>query len=184
MRLIQAYTALGAAEAPAETLETARKIAVWMQRRGYTLRTSGEPGIPRAFEAGVTWPSALEVILPESPYHGRTASPVGPAYIADTASFQAAQKLLASIENSSTTSTDDAAIAMVLQILGRDLESPSDFVVLWKQPDDRDTSGRTRTLRAIAHTANIPVWNLAIPSEAAQLRKLLRDIDLENQQIL
>ena len=58
------------------------------------------------------------------------------------------------------------------QVLGKDLETPSEFIICWTK-DGQATGGTGQALR-IAKKNNIPVFNLYNPDATEQLKDYIR----------
>ena len=156
------YTGVGSRSAPSEILIFMREIAVYLHRLGYTLRSGGADGADSAFEKGAferkeiyyasdATPDAMEIARKHHPAWNRCS--------------EYARRLHA---------------RNAFQILGKDLNSPSSFVICWT-PDgaysDRMRSiktGGTGTAISIASTYGVPVFNLKYAPHLARLRKKLQ----------
>lgn len=123
--------------------------ASWFERMGFVLRSGGALGADRAYEAGVTNPDMKEIfyrddVCDEALY---IASQIHPKW---SACNSIARSLHA---------------RNIYQVLGRDLKTPVSFIECWT-PDGSDGSfssmatGGTRTAIVLAHSRDIPVFNL------------------------
>lgn len=147
-RNVKYYTGVDSRQTPKEVLELMTKIAVYLDKEGYILRSGGADGADKAFEKGSTHreiykanDATIEAMEMAAKYHGNwfACSPY-------------AKKLHG---------------RNVFQVLGRDLKTPSEFVVCWTQDgcekhEDRSfITGGTGTAISVASEHGITVWNLA-----------------------
>lgn len=143
------YTGVGSRKTPATICAKLTLVASILERRGFTLRSGGAKGADSAFEAGVK--SAKQIF-----YHHED--------ICEEAFYIAKQI------HPAWSACDDVAKRLharnVYQVLGKDLQTPSDFVLCWT-PDGSDGSfssrvtGGTRTAIVLAYQRDIPVFNFA-----------------------
>lgn len=150
------YAGIGSRETPEDILGMMRDIAKALALRGYTLRSGGAQGADQAFEYGTPACYDMEIFVPWSGFENKpdlmklTPGELGNAMkIAEqfhpnwAACSQGARKL---------------HTRNVFQVLGRDLQSPSKFVICWTR-DGKATGGTGQALR-IAEHHKIPIINL------------------------
>jgi hypothetical protein len=152
------YTGIGSRETPRDVLDRMIAFAVKAATIGLILRSGGAPGADMAFENGCA--GLAEIYLPWRRFQ-QNPSPLFPpseAAIAIAAQFHPAwhkcsrpARLLHG-RNSH-------------QILGRDLATPSEFVVCWTK-DGLRGGGTGQALR-IAEHFGIPIYDLAITDPPA-----------------
>lgn len=144
------YAGIGSRKTPAHILDCMEVISMQLYDRGYWLRSGGAIGADQAFEkcAG----SRAEIFLPTKDYPMWTE--------VFTMHFH----------------PNPAALSVVgwqlmcrnaMQILGRDGNTPVDFVVCWTK--DGKASGGTGQAIRIAKEFDIPVYNLYNNNEVSQL---------------
>lgn len=144
------FTGIGSRETPSSMLVFMKALGAWFAQRGFTLRSGGAIGADRAFEAGhmrYAPPTLREIYRP-------LAVP--------TWAYTEAEKYL-DWSWARWADTTRALIARNMQqILGRDGDSPTRFVLYWTANDDGASpqSGGTRYAVRCAHAHNIPTLNL------------------------
>lgn len=170
------YAGIGSRRTPQPALTAMRATAENLSAKGYTMRSGHAPGADTAFEVAS---QNAEIYLPWSSFE--KDRPVIGSYKQDQASDQAMQ--LASRIHPAWERLDRGPRALharnMHQILGRDLQSPVDFVVCYT-PDGSltghgpDTGGTATALR-LAYRNNIPVLNIKRPEHAGELAAYLQD---------
>jgi hypothetical protein len=154
------YTGIGSRKTPLPHLAEIRTIAEDLASRGYTLRSGGAAGADSAFEQGcgnggkeiyLSWKgfnkNRSKLWFSKFPYEVcqeayRLARLVHPVW----------DRLAAPIKTLHARN--------VMQVLGKDLQTPSEFVVCWT-PDGACVGG-TATAIKLAQQHNILVINLAL----------------------
>lgn len=169
------YAGIGSRETPSHMLSLFESLASALGRAGYTLRSGGADGADTAFETGArAVQAARDIYLPwsgfndnDSPLHGVTSAALDLAKTVHPrwdALGQGPRKLHA---------------RNCFQVLGRNLDTPSDFVVCWT-PDGCETeaartrqTGGTATGIILALRHGVPVFNLRNSSSARRLNEFL-----------
>lgn len=147
------YAGIGSRETPPEICGYMTALAAWLGSVGYVLRSGGcHEGADKAFELGA---QAKEIIkgFDSTPESEEIARRLHPAWHAVS---NYARRLHG---------------RNVQVVLGRNLDSPVDFVVCWT-PGAQDIGG-TRTGIVCARGKGIPVFNIADPAQAAALSAAL-----------
>jgi hypothetical protein len=162
----RAYTGIGSRECPPEILDVMRRVAAHLARQGYTLRSGGADGADTAFEQGCASAGGdMRIYLPKPGWNGRR---FGGPYTGkvDERAFEVAARLHPGWAGLKPFVRMLHA-RNVHQVMGDDLESPSEFVICWT-PDGAsergETSSRTGgTGQAIrtAHEFGVKVHNIA-----------------------
>jgi len=144
------YTGVGSRETPSEVLTVMSRLAGVLSHEGWTLRSGGAKGADRAFEAGAgIWKQIFH---------------------AEEARNDAAAAAIAQNHHPAWHLCSEYARLLhtrnVYQVLGRNIDSPSRFLICWTPDGCISTNTRTRytggtgTAISIADTCNIPVFNL------------------------
>jgi hypothetical protein len=149
------YAGVGSRETPPEVCAFMKRIAQRLDVNGFTLRSGGAVGADRAFESG----SSRENCLSYRKEHARGDSE--------------ADRIFRAHHPYEHRMTNEDTILLhrrnVYQILGRDFETPSAFVLCWtkmgseteKQVRDKGwKDGGTGLAIAIASSYGVPVFNL------------------------
>lgn len=167
---MKTYTGIGSRNTPPQTLIEIQRVAEELWGKGYTLRSGKAGGADRAFQLGVqeallhsdkfTPPKEAEIYIPWKKFKGGEglwncwdisdwpdecydiAKSIHPAW--DKCS-QGARKLHA---------------RNVCQVLGKDLESPSDFVLFCAEEVNGKVKGGTATAVNLAREYGIPTINM------------------------
>ncbi len=162
------YAGIGSRRTPNAILQQMKLIAKELAVNGYTLRSGGAMGADNAFERGSI---AKEVYLTDGWYtESRGVQPYPDGLL------QSAEKFVWDYHPAPGRCSDYARKLLArntFQILGLDLQSPSQFVLCWT-PDGsldgrgRDSGGTGQALR-VASARGIPVFNFAREGEMERL---------------
>lgn len=169
------YTGIGSREAPKLIQQDMILFAKFLAVSGYCLRSGGARGADQAFETGCdSQGGRKEIYLPWEGFEGNTSTlfPASPE-----------ASILASTIHPTWNKLSKGARSLVSrnmhQVLGQDLNTPSEFVICWT-PDgcssektySRETGG-TGTAITLASRNNIPVINLQHNSHFSYLVNVL-----------
>lgn len=141
------YTGIGSRRTPNTVLNTMTHIAMLLRREGYILRSGGAEGADSAFERGARESKRIFYAEDATNVAIRIASKHHPAW------------------NRCSDYVKMLHGRNVMQILGRDLKTPSEFVICWT-PDGCVGPGRTKqtggtgTAIEIAWKHKIPIFNM------------------------
>lgn len=173
----RAYTGIGSRQTPLTILKEMEALAGELAAAGWTLRSGGADGADSAFEQGARATGGpLELYLPWRGFNGRRDG------IVMGHDLEAA-KIAATLHPAWNRLPQGAAklhTRNVPQVLGRDLASPSAFVLCWTADGCIDEKGRTRdtggtgTAITLASRRGVPVLNLQ--RGVAECRAALRDL--------
>lgn len=153
------YAGIGSRKTPPEILKQMTFIASILNKTGYILNSGGAPGADEAFEKGagkntqifVPWNGFQnkKLIYPIHKKCYEIAAPLHPAW----------DKLSGPVRSLMARNT--------MQVLGKDLNEPVDFVLCWTpdavftHKDRTSATGGTGLAISVADTNGIPVFNLA-----------------------
>lgn len=162
---MKTYAGIGSRKTPARILASMQVIAAHLGEAGYTLRSGGASGADTAFEQGAL---AKEIYLPWPRFrdHPSPLHHVSKEALAMAARVHPAWHLL----------NKHAQLLHgrnCYQVLGLDLKTKCDFVICWTPRGA--LSGGTATAIRLAQSFAIPVYNLAVWTEAAVLKRVLGD---------
>lgn len=172
------YTGIGSRETPKDILDQIRAIGEDLARQGLTLRSGGADGADTAFEQGCDLAEGLKEIY--LPWRGFNANKSNLYTIPDNA-FTLASKFHPAWEKLSPPVRKLMA-RNAQQIAGKNLDSPSAFVVCWTP--DGCTSHKSRTQKtggtgqaiSIASECLIPIINLKNKSAQDQIGFILEEL--------
>ncbi len=147
------YTGIGSRKTPKEILDLIRRIAIWLNGKGYVLRSGHAIGADLAFEKAVWFDSSNQIFVPWEGYNGSNSK-----------YFHVLEPALKHAEkfhpawNKLNLSSKLLIARNSYQVLGSRLNKPSRFVICYTL-DGKDSGGTGQALR-IAKANNIPVMNL------------------------
>lgn len=144
-------TMIGSRSTPPAILESMTRLAKVFYRNGWLLRSGGASGADSAAEAG--FPDNKEIYLPFKGFNGNKS----PLYGVCNGALEIASKIHPAWHN-----CNEAARLLhgrnVYQILGRNLDKPSDLLICFTE--NGEIKGGTATAIKLAMQHGIPVINL------------------------
>lgn len=145
------YTGVGSRQTPKQITEFMQTTARKLQEADYILRSGAADGADLAFESGVDCPNSKEIWIPWIGFNksDSTNLPVPEAFDIARTVHPAWHKL--------TDGAKSLHARNIHQLLGADLNTPSDFVLCYTH--DGDTIGGTATVIRLAKKLNIPIFN-------------------------
>jgi hypothetical protein len=155
------YTGIGSRKTPQEVCDVMYAMAAVFGEEGWTLRSGGAPGADLAFERGCDSVSGpKEIYLPWDGFNSdqrQDCSPNGVVVLNNKEAYSIASKY-----HPKWGSLNAGSRALMArnshQILGMDLETPTDLVICWTK-DGKGLGGTGQALR-IARDLDIPVVDL------------------------
>lgn len=157
------YAGIGSRETPESVKPMIKKIVELLESKGYVLRSGGANGADKFFESYVS--DLKEIYLPWKGFNGNAS----PLYTISEAAREMGKRF------HPANLTKDAVINLMArncyQVLGKDLKTPSDFIICWT-PDGKASGGTGQAIR-IADHYNIPVYNLKNTEDLQRLGNLL-----------
>ena len=154
------YTGVGSRETPLTVQKRMTQLATTLYNKGFILRSGGADGADRAFEEGVPDFIGKEIYIPWKNFEKRVENEQIDHDICCGASREAA--LIAERINPTWKYLGIGGRKLhtrnVFQVLGRDLETPSKFLICWTS-GGREVGG-TRTAIVLAKEYRIPIYNL------------------------
>lgn len=152
------YTGIGSRKTPIDVQKKMRSIARKLESMGYVLRSGGAQGADQAFQSGIENPTNMEIYIPWNGFNGMYHQQRGiimPKFdtklMSLAESYHPAWNRLSMAEKQLHTRNG-------CQVLGEDLDKPSDFVITWTA-NGKDVGGTAQALR-IARGNNITIINL------------------------
>ncbi len=162
------YTGIGSRKTPDDILVKMKEIGYFLANKGWTLRSGGADGADSAFEAGCDAAKGKkEIYLPWKSFNGSQSD----LYDIPNAAFEKAWEIHPNwlVLKRGAKSLHARNIQ---QILGKDLDTPTDMIVCWT--GGGKLVGGTRTALVLGQSLTIPIINLAIVCEAINHQKLKR----------
>ena len=161
---MKVYTGIGSRKTPNNILEYMADFSQAMTSNGMTLRSGGAAGADTAFETGS---KRNEIYIPWGNFNDRTNAIVA----SDLLNFDEAMTIASEVHpawNNCSNGAKKLHARNVYQILGKDLDSPSDLVICWT-PDGANgykkkvtsKTGGTGTAITLAKICSVPVLNIA-----------------------
>lgn len=160
------YAGIGSRQTPPEILTLFTHIAGYLCDKGYILRSGGASGADSAFEVGISDPLKKEIYLPWKGFNGNKSV----FYNVSREALQLAERYH---PGWSYVSSGGRLLhgRNVYQVLGRDLNTPSSFVVCWTK--DGKASGGTGQAIRIALANSIPIFNLKNSNEMTHVQNCM-----------
>lgn len=170
------YAGIGSRATPKEVMKEMTLLAKHLGRLGMVLRSGGADGADGAFETGCDSVSGpKEIFLPWQNFNKNSS----PNFEIPELAYDISAKYHPSWVRLKTP-TRRLMARNAQQVLGKDLDSPSSFVICWT-PDGcahHDTrtqeTGGTGQAISIASAYNIPVYNLENKQSYDEMVKLVK----------
>jgi hypothetical protein len=153
--VVKYYAGIGSRQAPGYALLQCTQVSKALEQAGFILRSGGADGADKAFEAGIVDSTKKEILRPadSTPEAEAIAQVIHPVWGANS---DYAKKLHG---------------RNVQIVLGKNLDSPVEFVVAWTF--DGVKRGGSRTALVCAKNRGIPTFNLANKEELLEFGKFL-----------
>jgi hypothetical protein len=171
------YTGIGSRETPSEIMELMRLIAQKLYEKKYILRSGGAEGADSAFEEGAI--TNKEIFLPWNGFNNRWFNNLGyfPAHPEAWVVAQRLHPFYDTLKQGAKRLHD----RNVCQVLGRDLQTPSKFVICYtsdgangKEIPCTIATGGTGTAIKLAAENNIKILNLKNQADLENVKKKLK----------
>lgn len=144
------YTGIGSRKTPENILEFMSDISLFLDKKGYILRSGGADGADSAFEKNAI---QKEIYLPWNGFNGRYDN----FFEVNEECIKMAEKFHPYWSNLKD-SVKKLHARNCFQVLGKDLNSPSKFLICWT-PKGEEVGGTSQALRIAKHF-NIKIFNL------------------------
>jgi hypothetical protein len=147
------YAGIGSRETPDEILTIFENIGSYLAQKSFILRSGGAEGADQAFERGCDKANGKkEIYLPWKNFEGSNSNLI----VQQGKAYEIAEKLHPYWHN-----LKDGARKLQArnshQVLGKDLNTPSSFIVCWTK-NGKDVGGTAQAIR-IARHYEIPIFN-------------------------
>lgn len=167
--MIKYFTGIGSRGTPSEIQDVMRKIGCKLAKSGYILRSGGADGADKSFELGFdecNIGQEKEIYLPWPNFNSHNSQLYRPINEAFEIALQFHPK-----PEALSKGVRKLHARNVHQVLGKDLRTPSDFVICWTE-----SKGGTQQALRIAEHYSIPIYNLIDKKHRKQLGNLLKKI--------
>lgn len=159
------YTGIGSRQAPGDIIFVMNGIGYALAKKGYTLRSGGADGSDAAFETGCdSGGGNKEIYLPWKNFNNNQSF----LYNVSTKALELAETIHPAWGVCSY-GAKKLHGRNCYQVLGLDLNTPSNFLICWTM--DGQEKGGTRTAIVLAKRHKIPVYNLAIKKDFDEVMK-------------
>ena len=170
------YTGIGSRETPEAVLALFIQLGRWLANKHYTLRSGHAPGADSAFETGCSAASGTaEIYLPWPNFNGSASQYVLNTH--DNAAIIAKQFHPA--WNRLSPGAQKLQARNSYQILGYDLQTPTNFVICWTK-DGTGQGGTGQALR-IAKAHNIPIFDFGKYTDLEKAKTAFNEFYLINK---
>lgn len=161
------YTGVGSRETPGDIYDKIVSISSILAKKQYILRSGGANGADSAFEYGCYKENGQkEIYLPWRGFNNNNSN----LYNVSKEALELAAVIHPAWRNLSQAGKKLHA-RNCYQVLGQNLDTPSDFLICWTK--NGLEIGGTRTAIVLAKKYNIPVYNLAITENLTLLEKVV-----------
>lgn len=157
------YTGVGSRETPMVIQRQINQIAKSLEAQGYILRSGGAEGADTAFENALHNEKAAEIYLPWQGFNDR----FGPNAISlnelNRRLVLQAECIAEEIHPAWERLRQGAKklhTRNAFQVLGKDLNTPSEVLICYARPKGDSVSGGTRTAVELARKHGIPIINI------------------------
>jgi len=166
------YTGVGSRETPAIVKAFMSVVASMLETSGYILRSGGADGADNAFESGVTVVANKEIWVPWLGFN-KSKSLLLPSDDAYTLA-----STIHPVWNQLKPGAKSLHARNCHQVMGKDLNTPSRFVLCWTE--NAEVKGGTATAIKLALNNNIPVLNFGKWNSVASMEDAFEDFLILN----
>lgn len=175
------YTGIGSRSTPTSILKEMQEVAVELHFKGYTLRSGKAKGADQAFQLGVESEveGKAEVYIPWSGFKNDKLTDQYDMLL-KLKYMEKCMNIASSLHPAWWRCTSGAKklhARNVLQILGRDLRTPSSFVLYYAEEDNYVVKGGTATAVNLARREGIPTINLKFDNWRVVLEDVTESIE-------
>ncbi len=144
-------------------MELMRVIVAKLEGEGYILRAGAAKGADSAFESGLVDKRNSEIYIPWKGFGGRCDGDAGVVLASNLNNWGVALEMVKEVHPAPHL-LKEWSMALhgrnMYQVLGRDLNTKSSFVILWSKPTENGVEGGTNTAYQLAKKNGINVYNL------------------------
>lgn len=163
------YTGVGSRDIPEESYNLLQEVSKRLGSMGWVLRSGGAVGADTAFETGVGKSGKAEIYLPWARFNDRGVGTFhdGCEYINPVdlchGDWLEAHKKVSEVHpawNRLKNSVRTLHTRNVFQVMGRDLKTPSKFLICYAPIQGDSVKGGTATAYNLAKSLDIPCFNI------------------------
>lgn len=162
------YTGIGSRQTPETVLAWMFDLGRRLGEAGWTLRSGAAFGADSSFEAGCDAARGRkEIFLPWRRFNNHVTGYIMPEEM-DPRLIQIARRTHP-VWDKLSSGVRKLHARNVFQVLGKDLETPSRFLVCWT-PGGNGGGGTGQAIR-LARESSVPIFDLANPTSLAEVRE-------------
>lgn len=178
------YTGVGSRNTPESFCNLLQVVSSRLASMGWVLRSGGADGADTAFESGVGETGKAEIYLPWKRFNDRGVNTFydGCEYIAPAnlhhEKWIEAHKRVSEVHpawNKLKDTVRTLHTRNVFQVLGKDLETPSKFLICYAPTQGDSVKGGTATAYNLARSLDIPCFNVYIEDDKQRLLNFIKD---------
>ncbi|QYC51529.1 hypothetical protein key_038 [Erwinia phage KEY] len=188
MEELKYYTGIGSRKAPEPVTDIMSDLAVILYNLGYILRSGRAEASDYAFQRGAEFAmrqpmissntkTRQEIYIPNERFNACFGN-IGAINPSKFKNYREAELLMEDIHPAGRRLKGfarEAHIRNMYQVLGQDLNTPSDLVILWAKPKGQfEVDGGTNSAFQLARLYKIPTFNLYKQEDKEALWKLLK----------
>lgn len=188
MEELKYYTGIGSRKAPEPVTDIMSDLAVILYNLGYILRSGRAEASDYAFQRGAEFAmrqpmissntkTRQEIYIPNERFNACFGN-IGAINPSKFDNYREAELLMEDIHPAGRRLKGfarEAHIRNMYQVLGQDLNTPSDLVILWAKPKGKfEVDGGTNSAFQLARLYKIPTFNLYKQEDKEALWKLLK----------
>lgn len=162
------YTGIGSRLTPGNIIDLIKQYSHSLSKNGYVLRSGGAIGADIAFESA-SLTDSREIYLPWRNFNRFGYEDDVSIVACDLNNYDEAIEIAKRIHPAWNKLNEPSKLLHtrnVYQVLGKDLSTPSEFLVCWANVDIADVPiGGTRTAYVLAKELGVPTYNLYFDSD-------------------
>lgn len=174
------YSGVGSRNTPDNICKVMENLAFALSQDAWVLRSGGADGADMAFQKGATNSFSEvvpEIYIPWKGFNGLEHNPSeGIIGVHNSSLREKAYSIASEIHpawDKCSSGAKTLHLRNVFQVLGKDLETPSKFLVCWAKPTKDGVSGGTNTALKLAKMHNIPCFNLYFEEVIERISKFI-----------
>lgn len=168
------YAGIGSRKTPKEVLDFFKKVAFFLAKRNFVLRSGGATGADIAFEIGCNKANGTkEIYLPWSGFEGSKSNLV----VNNQQAFEIA-KQFHPYWNNLKDGDKKLQARNSHQVLGEDLDTLSKFIICWTK-NGKGQGGTGQAIRIAKHY-NIPIFDVGAHKDINEVKSELKKFLLEH----